>query len=68
MAVVNNKPSGPLSKETLEFCDWLIDGVTLAANHPDLAKEAARIERAKKEISAELVRFGGVPLSVQREA
>ena len=56
-----------LSKETLEFCDWLIDGVTLAANHPDLAKEAIKIDKAKKEIAAALVKAGGTPLSAQRE-
>jgi hypothetical protein len=57
----------PLSKETLEFCDWLIDGVTLAANHPNLAKEAAKIQRAKEEVAAELLKQGGVPLSIQRD-
>ena len=56
-----------ISKETLEFCDWLIDGVTLAANHPHLASEAQKIETAKKEIGAALSEAGGVPLGVHRE-
>jgi hypothetical protein len=70
MAVQHNKritTNEAFSKETLELMDWLIDGITLAANHPDLEKEAVKIGRAKKEVAAELVRQGGVPLAVQRE-
>jgi len=36
-----------LSRGTLELCDWLIDGITLAANHPEFEQEAARIARAR---------------------
>jgi hypothetical protein len=70
MAVQHNKrvtTNQPFSRETLELCDSLIDGVTISAQAPDLAALAKRIDTAKKEVAAELVRRGGVPLAVQRE-
>jgi hypothetical protein len=51
-----------LSRPTLELCDWLIDGITLAANHPDFEEQARRIATAKKEISAALTAAGGTPI------
>jgi hypothetical protein len=55
-----------LSRETLELFEWLLDGVTLAANHPDFEGQAARISAAKREMDAALTAAGGTPLSVQR--
>jgi hypothetical protein len=62
------KAQAPLSRATLEFCDWLIDGVTIAANHPDFDREAARISKAKREVAKALVAAGGSPLAEQRKA
>lgn len=56
-----------LSQETLELCDWLIDGITLAANHPDFEDQARKIATAKKEIAAALAAAGGTPLADQRK-
>jgi hypothetical protein len=55
-----------LSKETLEVCDFLIDGVTIALNHPEFTDQAARWGKAKDEVTAALVEAGGVPLKDQR--
>lgn len=57
-----------LSKETLEFCDWLIDGVSVSANHPNFEDEAKRVGTAKREITEALVAAGGTPIGVQRLA
>ncbi len=59
-------PDG-LSRATLEFCDWLIDGVTLAANHPEFDKQAAMIAKAKREVSKTLVAVGGTPVAEARK-
>jgi hypothetical protein len=56
-----------ISKETLEFCDQLIDGVTLAANHPEFDALATRIGNAKREIAMALIESGGIPLGAQRQ-
>lgn len=61
------KAHAPLSRATLEFCDWLIDGVTIAANHPDFDREAARISRAKREVANALTVAGGSPIAEQRK-
>jgi DNA-binding ferritin-like protein len=55
-----------LSKETLQLCDWLIDGVTLAANHPDFENQARIIATAKREVQEAFVEAGGTPIAVLR--
>ena len=57
-----------LSRATLEFCDWLIDGVTLSAQHQDFEAEAKRIATAKREVAAALTAAGGTTISAQRVA
>jgi hypothetical protein len=57
-----------LSQATLEFCDFLIDGVTLSTQAPDFEDQAKRIGTAKREVSYALIEAGGTPLSVQRTA
>jgi hypothetical protein len=44
----------PLSRETLEFCQWLINQVTVAASIDDFEEQAARVARAKREIAGAL--------------
>jgi len=56
-----------LSKETLEFVDGLIDGVTLSTQHPDFDGMAKTIGTAKREVASALIKAGGVPLGAQRE-
>jgi hypothetical protein len=56
-----------LSKTTLQFCDWLIDGVTLSAQAPDFDEQARTISTARKEVTDALVAAGGVPMAAQRE-
>ncbi len=43
-----------MSRETLEFLDWLIGQLTLSAGVPDFEEQAARIANAKREIAAAL--------------
>ena len=57
-----------ISKGTLEFCDQLIDGVTLSAQAPNFAEVAVIIAKAKEEVAEALIDAGGVPLSVQRNS
>jgi hypothetical protein len=61
------QPDPPeISRATLEFCDWLIDQVTLSAQHPDFDQEARRIATAKREIAEALAAAGGMPIGEQR--
>jgi hypothetical protein len=55
-----------LSKATLEFCDWLIDTVTLSTQAPDFEAQAKRIVTAQREVTAALIAAGGVPIATQR--
>lgn len=54
------------SLKTLELIDWLIDGITISAQTPNLAEEAQKVETAKREVEAALIAAGGTPVSVQR--
>ena len=68
MAQRTTPPAPPkLSRDTLEFCDSLIDGVTLSTQHPDFEGMAKTIARAKKEVAVALKLAGGTPLAEQRE-
>jgi hypothetical protein len=67
MAQRTTPPIPRLSKETLEFCDSLIDGVTLSTQHPDFEGMARTIAKAKREVAGALKAAGGVPLADQRE-
>jgi hypothetical protein len=68
MAQRTTPPAPPkLSRDTLEFCDSLIDGVTLSTQHPDFDGMAKVISHAKREVATALKLAGGVPLSDQRE-
>lgn len=60
--------SRQLSKATLEFCDMLIDGVTLSTQAPDFEAKAKQIAAAKREVAAALKEAGGKPLAEQRAA
>ena len=60
--------SRQLSKATLEFCDMLIDGVTLSTQAPDFEAKAKQIATAKREVAAALKEAGGKPLAEQRAA
>ena len=60
-------PARALSRQTLELCDWLIDNITLAANHPDFDGQAKVIGNAKQEVSGALVAAGGVPIGARRQ-
>ena len=55
-----------LSKATLEFVDWLIDGVTLSTQAPNFEAEAKKIATAKREVGAALTAAGGKSLAQQR--
>lgn len=57
-----------VSRETLELCDWLIDGITLSAQAPDFIEQATRIAAARDEIARALRDVGGTPLIDQRTA
>ena len=59
-------PSPEFSRETLEFLDQLVDGVTLAANHPKFEWMASVIADTKRELEAALIAAGGVPISARR--
>ena len=43
-----------LSRTTLEFCDWLLDGVTISSQAPDLLTEAKKVSDARDEVDAAL--------------
>ena len=55
-----------LSRTTLEFCDWLLDGVTISSQAPDLLTEAKKVSDARDEVDAALIEAGGKPLRIQR--
>jgi len=58
----------PLSRRTLELCDWLLDQVTLSAQAADFEEQARAIAKARREVDAALRAAGGTPISVQRAA
>lgn len=43
-----------ISRDTLEFLDWLINQVTLSAGAPEFEEQARRIAVAKREIAVAL--------------
>jgi hypothetical protein len=59
-------PSPRLSRDSLEFLDGLLDGVTLSAQAEDMEATAKLIATARREVDALLTASGGVPLRVQR--
>jgi hypothetical protein len=60
------KPRQHLSKETLELCDWLVDGVTVAANHPDFDGQCRIVGTAKREVAEALRAAGGRTMGDKR--
>lgn len=56
------KEKSPLSVRTLELCDYLVDGMTIAANAENFEDWAERISTARREVQSLLAAQGGQPI------